>query len=266
MAEAIGVIPARFASTRFPGKPLVDIMGMSMVQRVYRQASQATRLSRVVVATDDERIFDHVKGFGGEAVMTSSLHASGTDRCAEAVTLMGGDFDTVVNIQGDEPFIDPSQIDLLVSLFDNSDVNIGTLVKRISNGEELHSDTVIKVVQGHGGRALYFSRNPVPHVRGALPSELLHRAVFFKHIGIYAYRADVLRTISALPVSDLERAEGLEQLRWLENGHGIHLAETAHESNSVDSPEDLARIMRKIEQGRPQETESGRKGLTDRPG
>jgi len=246
MAEAIGIIPARFASTRFPGKPLVDILGMSMVQRVYRQASASTRLSRVVVATDDERILQHVEAFGGEVMMTSSLHASGTDRCAEVAERLGGNYEVVVNIQGDEPFIDPAQIDLLVSLFDRDEVSIGSLIKRIAKQEDLHSDTVIKVVRGIDGRALYFSRNPIPHVRGALPSELMDRAVFYKHIGIYAFRGDILPQLAALAVSELEKAEGLEQLRWLENGHAIHLAETGHESNSIDSPADLERMLHEM--------------------
>lgn len=246
MVEAVGVIPSRYASTRFPGKPLVDILGMSMVERVYRQATRSSRLSRVVVATDDERIFEHVLAFGGEVMMTSPNHASGTDRCAEVMEDLKGSCDVVVNIQGDEPFIDPAQIDLLVELFDRTEVNIGTLVKRIVKEEDLTSDTVIKVVRDHVGKALYFSRNAIPHVRGALPSELLSRADFLKHIGIYAYRTDTLRTIAALPVSTLERNEALEQLRWLENGHSIHLAETEHESNSVDTPADLERMLREM--------------------
>ncbi|MCF8257296.1 MAG: 3-deoxy-manno-octulosonate cytidylyltransferase [Flavobacteriales bacterium] len=246
VGDAIGVIPARYASTRFPGKPLVDILGMSMVQRVQHQASQSERLSRVVVATDDERIYDHVKQYGGDVVMTSPHHASGTDRCAEVLAQLDGNFDVVVNIQGDEPFIHPKQIDLVVGLFDRPEVGIGTLVKQIGNEADLHSDTVIKVVRDQSGRALYFSRNAIPHVRGALPSELLGRATFFKHIGIYAFRPEVLRTLATLPLSALESAEGLEQLRWLENGYDIHLAETGHESNSVDTPADLERMLREM--------------------
>lgn len=243
MANAIGVIPARFASSRFPGKPLVDILGKTMIERVYNQASQALTLQRVVVATDDPRIFDHVKSFGGEVMMTSPHHASGTDRCAEVAALLPQSVDIIVNIQGDEPFIAPSQIDALVGLFSNPNCEIGTLVKRISNAEDLHSDTVIKVVRDLNGKALYFSRNAIPHLRGVKGDDVLHQANFYKHIGIYAYRAEVLKTLAALPVSALERSEVLEQLRWLENGYSIHLAETEHESNSVDTPEDLRRML-----------------------
>lgn len=243
MANVIGIIPARFASSRFPGKPLVDILGKTMIERVYHQASQASSLHRVVVATDDTRIFDHVTAFGGEVVMTSPHHASGTDRCAEVAALLLDKVDIIVNIQGDEPFIAPSQIDALVGLFSNPNCEIGTLVKRISNAEDLHSDTVIKVVRDLHNKALYFSRNAIPHVRGVKGDNLLKHANFFKHIGIYAYRAEVLKTLAALPVSELERSEALEQLRWLENGYSIHLAETEHESNSVDTPEDLKQML-----------------------
>jgi 3-deoxy-manno-octulosonate cytidylyltransferase (CMP-KDO synthetase) len=244
MAEVIGVIPARYGSTRFPGKPLTDIMGMTMIERVYRQASKASSLSRVVVATDDERIHGHVSAFGGEVMMTSPLHVSGTDRCAEVAATLGFDSGVVINIQGDEPFIEPKQIDLLVRLFESADVKIGTLVKRIASIEDLFSDTVIKVVRSVDGRALYFSRNPVPHVRGRQPEDSLDSHAFLKHIGIYAYRSETLLQLSQLPPSPLEKAEALEQLRWLEHGHLIHLAETDHESNSVDTPEDLARLLK----------------------
>jgi len=246
VADSIGVIPARFASTRFPGKPLVDILGKTMIERVYAQASKATSLYRVIVATDDSRIFEHVRSFGGEVIMTSPLHASGTDRCAEVVAQLGdSNAGIVVNIQGDEPFIEPDQIDQLVGLFADPDCQIGTLVKRIADAEDLHSNTVIKVVRDLKGKALYFSRNAIPHVRG-VKQDMLDSATFFKHIGIYAYRAEVLKTLAALPVSELESTEGLEQLRWLENGHAIHLAETEHESNSVDTPEDLERMLAAI--------------------
>jgi len=248
MANAIGVIPARFDSSRFPGKPLVDILGKTMIERVYNQASQALSLQRVVVATDDLRIFEHVKSFGGKVVMTSPHHASGTDRCAEVAALLQDKVDIIVNIQGDEPFIAPSQIDMLVGLFGNSNCEIGTLVKRISNAEDLRSDTVIKVVRDLHGKALYFSRNAIPYLRGVKGDDVLHHTNFYKHIGIYAYRVKILKTLAALPVSALERSEALEQLRWLENGYSIHLAETEHESNSVDTPEDLRRMLAELAQ------------------
>lgn len=244
MAEAFGVIPARYGSTRFPGKPLTDIMGMTMIERVYRQASKASSLSRVIVATDDERIRGHVLAFGGEVMMTSPLHVSGTDRCAEVAATLGFDNGVVVNIQGDEPFIQPEQIDLLVRLFESETVKIGTLVKRIASIDDLISDTVIKVVRSVHGRALYFSRNPLPHVRGMQHESCLDGHAFLKHIGIYAYRSETLLQLAQLPPSPLEKAEALEQLRWLEHGHAIHLAETEHESNSVDTPEDLTRLLK----------------------
>lgn len=244
MAKAVGIIPSRYASSRFPGKPLVDILGKSMIERVYAQATRAARLSRVVVATDDQRIADHVKTFGGEVVMTSPHHVSGTERCAETVGLLKEDFDVVVNIQGDEPFIEPAQIDLLVGMFDNPETHIGTLIKKTDNAEDLQSDTVIKVVCDLQNRAMYFSRNPIPHVRGA--EQAVGDTAFFKHIGIYAYRSEVLQKLAVLPMTALEKAESLEQLRWLEHGHTIHLAETFHESNSVDTPEDLQRMLREM--------------------
>jgi 3-deoxy-manno-octulosonate cytidylyltransferase (CMP-KDO synthetase) len=200
----------------------------------------------VVVATDDERIHGHVKAFGGEVMMTSPLHVSGTDRCAEVAAALSFDNGVVVNIQGDEPFIEPEQIDLLVCLFEREDVKIGTLVKRIAIIEDLASNTVIKVVRSVDGRALYFSRNPLPHLRGRQPEDSLDGHAFLKHIGIYAYRSATLLQIAQLPPSPLEQAEALEQLRWLEHGHAIHLAETEHESNSVDTPEDLTRLLKTL--------------------
>lgn len=219
-------------------------MGMTMIERVYRQASKAAALCRVIVATDDERICNHVKEFGGEVMMTSSLHASGTDRCAEVVNKLDASHAVVVNIQGDEPFIEPYQIDLLVSLFKREEVLIGSLVKSIASVEDLLSDTVIKVVCSNDGRGLYFSRNPIPYVRGHDPQTALDSHDFLKHIGIYAYRPATLMKLAQLPISKLEMAEELEQLRWLENGYAIHLAETSHESNSVDTPEDLTRMLK----------------------
>lgn len=245
MANIIGIIPSRYASTRFPAKPLVDIAGKSMIQRVYEQASKAKLLSAVLVATDDARIHDHVVHFGGNVLMTSTDHQTGTDRCAEVISQLKH-VDVVINIQGDEPFIEPEQIDLLASLFSNDETQIATLVKRIETEEDLYNDTVVKVVRAATGKALYFSRAAIPHLRSVERHEILQKGTFYKHIGIYAYRAEVLRTLAALPQSPLEKAESLEQLRWLENGFSIQLAETEHESNSVDTPEDLERLLRHL--------------------
>lgn len=242
MTKVVGIIPSRYASTRFPAKPLVDIAGKSMIQRVYEQASKAKLLSDVIVATDDERIFDHVRGFGGKVVMTSTEHQTGTDRCAEVLSKLEG-VDAVINIQGDEPFIEPEQIDQLAALFENPETEIATLIKRIDDVEDLFSNTVIKVVKAADGKAIYFSRTAIPYLKGVEPKDWLLNTTFYKHIGIYAYRSEVLKKLSSLPQTQLEKAESLEQLRWLENGYSIQLAETEHESNSVDTPEDLKRLL-----------------------
>jgi 3-deoxy-manno-octulosonate cytidylyltransferase (CMP-KDO synthetase) len=239
-----GIIPARWASTRFPGKPLAEIHGKTMIRRVYDQACSAGSLSKVIVATDDRRIFDHVTDFGGEVMMTSSIHQSGTSRCAEIIERSGNDVpDVVINIQGDEPFIDPLQIDKLAGLFNDPGVQIATLVKKITNTEELINPNVVKVVTTTGGKALYFSRAAIPFVRGYAESKFLEKAAFFKHIGIYAYRTEVLKSITNLPAGNLETAESLEQLRWLEHGLTIHTALTQLESFAVDTPEDLSKFI-----------------------
>jgi 3-deoxy-manno-octulosonate cytidylyltransferase (CMP-KDO synthetase) len=232
MTNIVGIIPSRYASTRFPAKPLVDIAGKSMIQRVYEQASKASSISDVIVATDDQRIFDHVEGFGGTVIMTSSEHQSGTDRCAEVLSKLNN-IDVVINIQGDEPFIEPEQIDQLSACFENPNTQIATLIKKIENEEDLLSDTVVKVNRTDSNGAIYFSRKPFHALNES-----------YKHIGIYAYRAKTLKIISQLPQSANELAERLEQLRWLDNGFKIQLAETEHESNSVDTPEDLQRLLR----------------------
>ena len=241
--KILGIIPSRYGSSRFPGKPLVQIAGKSMVQRVYEQAKKATSLSEVIVATDDNRIFNHVHSFGGKAIMTSTDHVSGTDRCAEVVAEMEG-VDVIINIQGDEPFVDPMQIDQLAALFKDEETNIATLIKKITSSEDLFSNTVIKVTASANKRALYFSRSAIPYIKGVEKENWLREAEFFKHIGIYAYRAETLRTIAKLKPTSLEKNEGLEQLRWLESGFNIHLSETGHESNSVDTPDDLARMLK----------------------
>jgi 3-deoxy-manno-octulosonate cytidylyltransferase (CMP-KDO synthetase) len=240
----LGIIPARFASSRFPGKPLVDIGGKTMIQRVYEQAKKSSKLSEVIVATDDERIAAEVKKFGGNFVMTSDTHHSGTDRCAEAVKKVPGNWKAVINIQGDEPFIQPEQIDLLASLFDHSSVLIGTLVKKLSDPSDLDNPNTMKVVLDANGNGMYFSRSPIPFIRGEEKSKWLDKHFFYKHIGIYGYRSDVLQKITLLAPGKLEIAESLEQLRWLENGYSIRTAFTTLETLSVDSPEDLERMKK----------------------
>jgi 3-deoxy-manno-octulosonate cytidylyltransferase (CMP-KDO synthetase) len=237
----LGIIPARYASTRFPGKPLVDIAGKSMIQRVYEQAKKCIHLSEVIVATDDERIFDHVTAFGGAALITSTDHQSGTDRCAE-VASQYPQYDVIINIQGDEPYIDPEQISKLAACFKNVDTQIATLIKKVQNEQELFNVNSPKVVINKFSEAIYFSRSPLPHIRGQEQQNWLSCYTYFKHIGIYGYRADVLQQITKLSVSSLEKAESLEQLRWIENGYRIKVAETELETYAVDTPEDLINL------------------------
>lgn len=247
--NSLGIIPARFASTRFPGKPLVDIGGKTMVQRVYEQASKSA-LGQVVVATDDQRIFDHVIGFGGVAVMTSSQHPSGTDRCAEVAALpQYVDFQFVVNVQGDEPFIHPGQINLALELLvKNKELPIGTLAKVVdpASNLDLTDPNMVKVVFDKNQRALYFSRWPLPFYRNLSQEKWLAEGVFYKHIGLYAFRREVLLEVAKLPPSRLEVAESLEQLRWLENGYSIGVALTEFESISIDAPGDLEFAVRQL--------------------
>lgn len=237
--KIIGIIPARYASSRFPGKPLVDIRGKSMIQRVYEQAKKSKSLFDIVVATDDARIESHVVDFGGNVVMTSSSHQSGTDRCYEAVTKLSGITDIVINIQGDEPFIYPEQIDLVASCFNDSSTNIATLVKKINSQEELFNVNIPKVILSANNEALYFSRQTIPYIRGKETSEWLKAHTFYKHIGIYAYRASILKELTCLSPSLLENTEALEQLRWIENGYKIKVKVTNFESAAIDTPEDL---------------------------
>ena len=245
-----GIIPARYASSRFPGKPLVTIGGKPMIQRVYEQASRS--LDIVYVATDDVRIYDAVTDFGGKAVMTSAEHQSGTDRCAEAVNILteekGITADVVVNIQGDEPFIRPEQIDLLISCFADKSVEIATLVRKVEPGEDITNPNHPKVIVDLSGNAIYFSRNVIPFIRDAEINKwtLLHS--YFKHIGLYAYRTDILNKITLLPMSSLEKAESLEQNRWLENGYKIRSAVTEWESVCIDTPEDLEKAKKYFDQ------------------
>jgi len=239
--HTLGIIPARYASSRFPGKPLVDIAGKSMIQRVYEQAKKCEDLTEVIVATDDDRIFDHVKGFGGVALMTSPNHASGTDRCAE-VALQRPEYEVIINIQGDEPYIDPAQISKLAACFTDANTQIATLIKSIKTEQELFNVNSPKVIVNNLSEAIYFSRSPLPHIRGEERQNWLEFHTFFKHIGIYGYRADILQQITKLPLSLLEKAESLEQLRWIENGFRIKVAETELETHAIDTPGDLLNL------------------------
>jgi 3-deoxy-manno-octulosonate cytidylyltransferase (CMP-KDO synthetase) len=240
-----GIIPARYASSRFPGKPLVSIGDKTMVQRVYDQACKS--LDIVYVATDDDRIFTSVINGGGKAVMTSSEHQSGTDRCAEAVEKImhetGHRIDVVINIQGDEPFIKPEQIDLLKPCFNNKKVEIATLVRKCAYGDDLFNQNQPKVIIDSTGYAIYFSRSAIPFIRDCEPSEWTKKHVFYKHIGLYAYTTKALKKITSLPRSLLEIAESLEQNRWIENGFKIRTAITDWDSTSIDTPDDLKRAL-----------------------
>jgi len=242
--KILGIIPARYNSSRFPGKPLAEINHKSMIQRVYEQVSKAKCLSDVIVATDDERILNHVMGFGGKALMTSSNHKSGTERCWDVYQQISekNNFDIVVNIQGDEPFIDFKQIEKLTACFSNIETQIASLAKVINDLEEINSPNVVKLVIDKNNKALYFSRFPIPYLRDK--SVELNRTNYLKHIGIYAYRSNVLNALCNLETSNLERAESLEQLRWLENGYQIYINFTDSESIAVDTPEDLERAER----------------------
>ena len=244
----IGIIPARYASTRFPGKPLAMLGGRTVIQRVYEQA--AAVLEEAYVATDDERIFKAVEEFGGRVVMTRQDHKSGTDRIEEAAEKIGTQADVIINIQGDEPFIQKSQIETLKSLFENSETQIGTLGKKFESIEAATNPNSPKIVTDKNGFALYFSRSVIPYIRGKEQTEWLQHFPFLKHLGLYAYRRDVLRQITQLPQSPLEMAESLEQLRWLENGYRIRVGLTDMETVGIDTPDDLRRAEEFIKCGR----------------
>lgn len=239
----VAIIPARYASTRFPGKPLVDIGGKTMIQRVYDQVSKV--INDVYVATDDERIFDKVRSFGGKVIMTSDAHRSGTDRCYEAFTKLEDWFDVVINVQGDEPFIQPEQIEALKNCFADDETQIATLVKKITDKdgvEVLFNPNTPKVVIDKQNNALYFSRSPIPYKRGSDEKNWMAEHDYYKHVGVYAYRSEVLSQIVQMPPSKLELAESLEQLRWLENGLKIKAGFTEVETVGIDTPEDLEKI------------------------
>lgn len=235
----IGIIPARYASTRFPGKPLAILGGKPVIQHVCEKAS--TVLGTAYVATDDERIADAVKSFGGNVVMTRNDHKSGTDRIAEAMEKIGGSWDVVVNIQGDEPFIHRSQIEEVCKCFDDPDTQIATLGKPFDSMEGVMNPNSPKIVTDNRGYAMYFSRSPIPYVRGKEQAEWINNFCFLKHLGIYAYRSEVLREITKLGQSPLEIAESLEQLRWLQNGYKIKVGLTDVETIGIDTPEDLTK-------------------------
>ncbi|MEJ7693523.1 3-deoxy-manno-octulosonate cytidylyltransferase [Daejeonella sp.] len=240
--KILGIIPARFASSRFPGKPLADIAGKSMIRRVYEQCRKSSSLHKVIVATDDQRILDHVKSFGGDVVMTSEDHVSGTDRCNEVASQFP-EFDICINIQGDEPLIDPLQIDLVCQCFMVKDVELATLVKKITITDELFNPNTPKVIFNKDMEAIYFSRNTIPFLRNSVQDNWLKDHTYYKHIGIYGYRTSTLAEITRLEMSALEKAEALEQLRWVENGYKIKVAVTDKESQAIDTPEDLKKLL-----------------------
>jgi 3-deoxy-manno-octulosonate cytidylyltransferase (CMP-KDO synthetase) len=244
-----GIIPSRYASSRFPGKPLALVGNRPMIQRVYEQACKS--LDLVYVATDDKRIFEAVLNFGGKAIMTSPDHQSGTDRCAEAVTLITGETgispDVVINIQGDEPFIKPEQIELLKQCFTSESVEIATLIRKVAEGEDIFNPNQPKVIITSESNALYFSRAAIPYIRDTEISKWSGKHVYYKHIGLYAYRTETLKKITLLPRSPLEISESLEQNRWLENGFNIRTAITIWESIGIDTPDDLEKAKLLLE-------------------
>lgn len=245
MTKFICIIPARYASTRFPGKPLAILGGKTVIQRVYEQVNKV--IHDVYVATDDQRIFNQVEEFGGNVVMTSPNHRSGTDRIEEALQHIGGQWDVVLNVQGDEPFIQPSQIETLCSCFDEKQTEIATLGKPFATIEAVENPNSPKIVVDNKGFALYFSRSIIPFIRGVEKNDWLSHYPFLKHLGIYAYRTEVLKQITQLPQSSLELTESLEQLRWLQNGFRIKVGTTDIETIGIDTPEDLAKAEKFIQ-------------------
>ena len=245
--KVLGIIPSRYESSRFPGKPLIDIMGKTMIQRVYEQAKKSKKIDELVVATDDKRIFEEVKRFGGVAIMTRKNHQNGTERCLEVAQSLHSKF--IVNIQGDEPFIHPDQIDKLCSVI-GSKTNLATLIKRIKDPNDLVNPNVVKVVKSLDNHALYFSRSSIPFDRTLSEISALNlNYSYWKHIGIYVYRTEVLSKIVKLKESELEKIESLEQLRWIENGFKIKTAETDFEAIGIDTPEDLDHVIAQMKTG-----------------
>lgn len=250
--KILGVIPARYASSRFPGKPLAMLGGKMVIEWVWERVSAMEQMAEAVVATDDERIKRAVEGFGGKAMMTSDKHRSGTDRCGEVLERLeeeGKRYDVVVNIQGDEPFVEERQLKMLAGCFEDEETEIATLVKAIGSEEELWSKNNVKVVRRKDGSAMYFSRQAIPCVRGAEEKDWLSKQRYYKHIGIYAFRSEVLKRLVRLEQTELEKSESLEQLRWLENGYRIATRETEVENIGIDTPEDLELANKLIEKG-----------------
>jgi len=243
----VGIIPARYSSTRFPGKALCDIKGKTMVQRVYEQAKRSAHLDKVIVATDDQRIVDNVLSFGGEVVMTASTHPSGTDRCWDALQQLKEKYDYVINIQGDEPFINPKQIDELAIVLKDGKIELATQMIPVDSYEMLADEGEVKIVLNAVNEALYFSRAIIPYIKNVDQKEWHKHFQYYRHVGMYAYRADVLERITKLPVSSLEKVESLEQLRWVENGFKIKCVTTAFDSHCIDTPEDLQKMLKFME-------------------
>ena len=245
--KVLGIIPARFNSTRFPGKPLVMINDKPMIEHVWNGVVGTKLVDHVIVATEDKRIVEAVNNFGGEAIMTSKLHKSGTDRCGEAIQKIGEDvnkYDVIINIQGDEPKVAAEHLKQVLKAFDDPNAQIATLKKKITSLAELNSTNTVKVVCDLKGDALYFSRQPLPYMRGIAKEMWLRRRTcsYYKHIGIYAFRREVLQQLVQLPQTPLEKSESLEQLRWMENGFRINVLETTKESVAIDIPEDLLKL------------------------
>jgi 3-deoxy-manno-octulosonate cytidylyltransferase (CMP-KDO synthetase) len=239
----IGIIPARYASTRFPGKPLAIIEGKTMLQRVVEQSKKASLLNEIVVATDDKRIEEHCKSLDVKCIITKAEHPSGTDRCNEAYKLSGSTAEYIINIQGDEPFLHPDQIDSLAKACDGK-TELATQMIKCNNFELLIDTGEVKIVLNEHREALYFSRSVIPFVKNEDPKNWHLKNTYYRHVGMYAYRADILEKISKLPVSSLEKAESLEQLRWLQNGFKIKCVETSYESHCVDTPEDIEKVLK----------------------
>jgi 3-deoxy-manno-octulosonate cytidylyltransferase (CMP-KDO synthetase) len=241
--KIIGIIPARYASIRYPGKPLIDIKGKSMLQRVYEQTKKAIGLTNIIIATDDDRIANHAHSFGAEVVMTKEDHPSGTDRCFEALVNYGKEYDYVLNIQGDEPFIDPEQINQLTKVCDGQ-TELATQMIPVNNHAVLFDKGEVKIVMNSAQEALFFSRMVIPFIKGVPESEWHKHHAYFRHVGMYLYRTDVLKQLTQLTPSALELAESLEQLRWLENGFKIKLVQTTFDSHCIDTPEDVEKVLR----------------------